>query len=178
MKVTVGVRWVPADLRERIRRSPEIVDAERYNLLDELRAEGTAAGTEEAPVDRSTLRQSLAPGHSQTMSVTRATRAIIGSKLPYAGAQEDAELHTVRRTWWPPMEPIRDWVRRKRAAFGVSSETEINRVAYFVRKKIALQGIRPKRYLAAAYEAIVQAAPRAVEAAAKRIVERLGLKWG
>jgi len=176
MKMSMKVRFTPADVQKKILAHPEILREERYNLLDMLRAEGVNAASRAAPEDRRTLRDSLFPTHPQTFTETTQEKATIGSKLIYAGPQEDASKYTQRKKWWPPHEPIRDWVYRNRGSFGVNTEEDINRIAFFVRRKIAFQGIEPKNYLKAGLEAVIKVAPRAVELTAEKLLQRLGLK--
>ncbi len=164
MRLNVTIRWTPADFPGRFGRYRSVIETGVSNLVKALLMVGVREATREAPIDRRRLRDSLGPGASQSFSRAYPTYATLGSRLIYAGAQEDADQFTARKRWWPPFEPIREWVRRKRGAFGISSAAEIGRVAAAIRRKIALRGIRPKRYL--------QAGMRAVEREASGLAER------
>lgn len=157
-------------------RHPEILAEERRNLLETLMWVGVRASNQAAPNDRDGLRQSLFPGAADTFTVLENTRATIGSKLIYAGAQEDASEYTSRKKWWPPSQPIEDWVRRNAGKLGVTDESDVERVAFFVRAKIAFQGIEPKRFMQKGYQAVLDKLSSALELTANRLMERLGLK--
>lgn len=180
MKFRARIRFEPPEVQQTMQQHPEIIADERKNLLEMLQMEGVRAASEAAPVHKRPLRDSLFPGRmdsaTELLPGSRPTRATVGSKLIYAGPQEDAAAYTARKKWWPPHEPIRDWVRLNHAKFGVSSDSEINRVAFFIRRKIATQGIKPKNYLAAGFDRVVEIAPRAVTEAAKNIIRKLGFR--
>ena len=51
----------------------------------------------------------------------------------------------------PPLQPIEDWVRRKRGDLGVK-DSEIKKVARAIQMKIAKYGTDPKPFLRPAYD--------------------------
>lgn len=170
MKFDLQIKWNPKSVINRMKKSPEIINDEMYDLLDTLRVQGTRAAEKKAPDDRSGLRQSLYPG-PKSFSVTTVVHAVIGSKLPYAAAQDQGT-----RPFWTPVQPIKDWVHRNNEKFGISKrESEVNRVTYFVRRKIARHGIKGKHYLNAGLNAVRRHTPRAVREAVDKIIRRLGL---
>jgi len=167
----IKIIYKPMDIEKKLKEGEDVVKDELRNTLETLREETTSRATKKAPVDRSTLRRSLQPGHAQTLTKTLQTKAIVGSKLVYAAPHEYGT-----RPFWPPHKPIKKWVWRNRGKFGVKTHSEASRVVYFVRKKIAQKGIREKRYLRDALEETIRRAKRVVEHHANRILERLGLK--
>lgn len=55
---------------------------------------------------------------------------------------------------WPPVDAIRNWVRRNRVKIGLgrkSKDSEINSVAYLIGRKIHEKGIAPSPYLMPAF---------------------------
>lgn len=88
-----------------------------------------------APVDRGALRASILP---EVVTMNRRVEGVVGSNLKYAPAQE---LGT--RPFWPPFQPIYEWVRRKRLATGAA----IYAVAKGVQRSIARRGIKGKLFL-------------------------------
>lgn len=58
-------------------------------------------------------------------------------------APHAAPIENGTRPFWPPSKPLEEWVLRKGLA---DSPKEAKRIAFLVRKKIAEQGIAPRRY--------------------------------
>jgi hypothetical protein len=88
-----------------------------------------------APVDRGILRASILP---EVVTMSKTVEGVVGSNLKYAPPQE---LGT--RPFWPPFQPIYEWVRRKRMATGAN----IYAVAIGVQRAIARRGIKAKLFL-------------------------------
>lgn len=88
-----------------------------------------------APVDRGVLRASIMP---EVVTMSKTVEGVVGSNVKYAPAQE---LGT--RPFWPPFQPIYEWVRRKRMATG----SAIYAVAKGVQRGIAVRGIKGKLFL-------------------------------
>lgn len=95
----------------------------------------TRSGRENAPVDRGQLRASIIP---EVKSMGIVVHGIVGSNRIYAAPQE---LGT--RPFWAPLQPLIEWVTRKRIATGAA----VYAVAKGVQRKIARSGIKAKRYL-------------------------------
>jgi len=179
MKLTMRIEYTPRDLRQRLEAGQGVINEELVGSLTTMREKVTAVATKFAPVDRRGLRTSLQPGRTDTYTTTDVARkrALVGSKLPYAAVHEFGRDDG----WWPPRQPIRDWVYRNRRKFGVgggkAGQREVDRIAYLVRRKIARRGIKGKHYLQRALESIFPAfARRALQQAAEAILKRLGLK--
>lgn len=73
-----------------------------------------------------------------------------GFRLQFgANAPHAIYVHEGTRPHWPPVKPIRSWVRKK-----LSPPTdEIDQVTFLVRRKISIHGTRPKPFLAVAVRA-------------------------
>jgi hypothetical protein len=159
----------PPDLILRLANGSRLVDDEAYEMLLRLHEIGASTGAAAAPYETGTLGESLFLGGPSTASIVTPTRAVIGSNLPYFGAQEDALEHTARGVWWPPSEPIEAWVMRK----GLADDQDVQTVAYWIRRKIATVGITPHHFMRAALGAVESAVPFEAESMAERVAERI-----
>ena len=173
--IRVRVTWVPPDTAARLAASPTIVPRSMLRMMERLQVTGLRASSTKAPVDKRHLRDSLYPGRPGSASMVSPFRMLMGSNLPYAGAQEDAARFTARKKWRPPYAAIKDWVRRRRLNLGVEAR-DVARVAWAIRNKIATKGIRPKHYMQAGFEAILAVLPREVERTADEMLKEAGLK--
>lgn len=88
-------------------------------------------------VDRGTLRNSV---ETRTTAKGTITVAITAPHAPYI---EDGT-----RPFWPPLQPLIDWVRRKGLADG---EGEVVSIARAVQHTIATRGIQPRHYMRKAF---------------------------
>ncbi len=159
----------PPDLEIRLKRGYEFVEEESYRMMMRLHEIGSSVARSSAPSESGALGESLPLGGPDSRSFVTAHRAVIGSNLPYVGAQEDALAHTGPGVWWPPSEPIEAWVMRK----GMADIEDAESVAYLVRRKIATQGITPHLFMEAGYEAVAAAAPIEAETLAEIVAARI-----
>jgi hypothetical protein len=88
-----------------------------------------------APVDRGVLRASIMP---DVVTMNKTVEGVVGSNVIYAAAQE---LGT--KPFWPPLQPLVEWVKRK----GMASGAAIYAVAKGVQRAIARRGIKAKLFL-------------------------------
>ena len=173
--IRVRVTWVPDDVPGRLLAAPQVMSTCMRRLMERVQVVGLRASSTKAPVDKRHLRDSLYPGRPGTASMVSPFRMLLGSNLPYAGAQEDAARFTTRKKWRPPYAAIKDWVRRRRLNLGVEAK-DVARVAWAICNKIATKGIRPKHYMQAGFEAILAVLPREVERTADEMLKEAGLK--
>lgn len=111
-----------------------------------------------APRDRGKLRRSIRGRPAQFKGSSVRSRITIGEK--YGKWQEEGT-----NPFWPPTAPIREWVRRKglhrklpgfaARADGTRRRISLSRrleaMTHMVRRSIAEHGIRPKRFMARAW---------------------------
>lgn len=159
---TVEMRMNPPDLLMRLAKGSELVGDEAYSMLRRLHEIGADAAAAAAPHEFGTLGDSLHLGGPSTASVVTATMAIIGSRLPYFGAQEDS---AGGQAWWPPAAPIEAWVARK----GLAGDDDVETVAFWIRRKIASVGITPHHFMRTGFAVVNGAIPFEAEALAQRV---------
>lgn len=71
--------------------------------------------------------------------VTVGTNVKTATGYPYAvGVHEGTTPH------WPPSAPMREWVRRK---LNITNERDLARAAYFIRKKISVEGTKAHPFM-------------------------------
>lgn len=88
-------------------------------------------------VDRGELRNSVA-----TVEVPQG--ALVQVQAPHAPPIEHGA-----RPFWPPLEPIKQWVLRK----GLTSDAdEAKQIAYRIASKFSKEGIAPRHYFAKAWD--------------------------
>lgn len=80
--------------------------------------------------------------------------ARISVDAPHAAVVENGT-----RPFWPPLQPLEDWARRK---FGVDDD-EAEEIAVAVQRKIAMFGIEPRHYFRRAMTVIRKFVPIEVE---------------
>lgn len=90
-------------------------------------------------VDRGQLRRSVR--ESEILEFGKPVGSHVYMDAPHAAIIEEGT-----RPFWPPMEPILEWVIRKRLASGDDAVD----VANAVRVAISKRGIKPRRYFAKA----------------------------
>lgn len=114
-----------------------------------------------APIDRGGLRASIVP---DVITESNSFIGIVGSNKVYAPAQE---LGT--KPFWPPLQPLIEWVRRKGLATGGH---QVYAVAKGVQRAIARRGIRPKEFLTQAVEQNQEKIFKIFEGAVDRIIKQ------
>jgi len=99
-------------------------------------------------VIREELHQTMPHPAIATGELARSTKvdllhdgAIVGMDAPHAAIIEEGA-----RPHFPPLQPLRDWVRVKGFA---SDPDEVDSIAYAVAKKISKRGIEPRHYFKA-----------------------------
>ena len=95
---------------------------------------------EKGIIDESTLLKS---SHGPIRSKGK---RVINYAVPYADSIEFGRLPGSQ----PPVDPIKNWVRRK---LGVKDEKEVNRIAWAIATDIKKNGLLPMPYLQPAIEA-------------------------
>ncbi len=95
------------------------------------------------PVDTGLLKSSIGIQGSKLLWK-------VGSATPYAFRVE----HGTPPGHWPKYEDILGWVKRKQEVLGISRRA-IPRVAYKVRWKIGLRGIKPRPYMLPAMKSVI-----------------------
>lgn len=82
-----------------------------------------------------------------------------------AGVAHAVYVHEGTKPHWPPVAPIREWVRKK---LGIADRAQIRRVAFLVARKIARSGTRPKPFLDVPFQAALKGLQPRIEAAYAR----------
>ncbi len=100
----------------------------------------------------------------------RLARSVEHSDLPRGGrlmvdAPHAAVMEWGARPFWPPLQPLIDWAKRK---FGVD-EDEAEEIAEAVQRKIAMFGIEPRHYFATAMVRVRKLIPIEVESELSKI---------
>jgi len=111
--------------------SEDILRRHRKRLMDAASV-GFAHSQQMVPQDRGTLAQTAFPPEF------RGDDVFFGYTQPYAEAMEEGT-----RPYYPPIEPLKAWARRKGLPEGV---------AYAVQQKIGQEGIDAQPYLEPAAE--------------------------
>lgn len=163
------IEYRPKGFIRGLARADHIRRDESLRLMKKLQYIGASAASKAAPADRRRLRDSLFVGRANSASLVRESEAIVGSKLVYAGAQEDAAKWTKRKRWFPPIAALETWVVRKR----IASKEEARSVAFLVARSIARKGIKPKHYMVAAKGKVTAEAPKQFRVMTENIAKRI-----
>ncbi len=162
MRLEAKVVFTPTDLARRLLQAEEIVAEEMGAALDDLAGQVERGAKRKAPKDRGDLSRKITIGKPAPAVRT------IGANVPQAAPMEYGT-----RPHWPPVTPIREWVWRNRAKFGVSTRPQAERVAFMVGRAIARRGLKERRYLRASLAQVIQGARETVMLYARRLVKRV-----
>lgn len=114
------------------------IDEKLDEIVDEVFADSQVIIVDKNIIDEGTLLKS---GNIQREFLSKT----ITYSVPYADVMEFGRLPGSM----PPVDPIKDWVRRKGLA---TEEKDVNRIAWAVAKDIEKNGMEPRPYLGPATE--------------------------
>jgi hypothetical protein len=163
----IKLEWSPKDVQKKLGQSKEITEEAMKAGMNELMKFGTQKAQMFAPKYSGQTRGSLDPLSPYSLAKATPTEAVIGTKY-YIGVVR--EFGT--KPFWPPQESVAKWVRDK----GIASGSEAERVAFFVRKKIAQKGIKGKHFIWGGAQEAMKKATEIMEQAAEKLLKGLGLK--
>ncbi|MGE4334583.1 MAG: hypothetical protein AB7E55_01230 [Pigmentiphaga sp.] len=164
------VIWRPREFLRRLREHRGILDAARTKMLTlsqlEIRNNIVKAITDAKTIDRGLMRASFSPGHPMTATrFLSASRAAVGSRVHYA-----IYMDRGTRPHWPPVQPIREWVKRKRIAIG---EEQVKQVAFLISRKIARFGIKGRHFMKAGLENSLERVKELAREMATSVIEAI-----
>lgn len=110
---------------------------------------GLQAAESKVRVRKGTLRDSLKIGHRNTSSFLGKDGFSIGSNLPYARVQDNAERWGIKPAW-PNVTALRTWV----ASAVQPPANELDSVTYLIGRKLSTTSPKPTNYLEYAAERI------------------------
>lgn len=151
-----------AQLEQAFRQAPEIVRQEIGTFMHAATQHLRSEVVDRTPAAMGTLRASI---HGSVERMADGVLGVVGTAQPYA---VPVELGT--KPHFPPVQALEDWVRQKLGVQGA----EVRRVAYLVARKISKTGTKGHFMFRDALEANRAEVQRQFDAAAARIVARIG----
>lgn len=149
-------------LQQAFARAPEIVEEEMQRYLAEATMHLRTEVVDRTPAAMGTLRASI---HTDFSVSGSQILGVVGTAQPYA---VPVELGT--RPHFPPVQALEDWVRQK---LGLSGK-EAHSVAFLIARKISKKGTKGHFMFRDAFQANAGEVQRQFDAAAARIVARIG----
>ena len=150
----------PKDLLEHFDNPEPILKKALHPFFVQLQKVGAEAASKAAPKYKGALQKSFFIGGAGTASSVSDYEMTVGTKLPYAKAQDSGQ----KPGKWPAPLPMRNWVQDV-----IKPGPDLENVVFLVARKIHDKGFHGHNFMEAGFKAVEKAIP--VEG--RKFVERL-----
>lgn len=149
LNVTFSCETTPKDVEKQLAALGKHTEEEKLKMFKALYDIGLQAAESKVRVRKGTLRDSLKIGHRHSSSFLNKGGFAIGSNLPYARAQDNAERWGIKPAW-PNVVALRSWV----SSVVKPPTPELDSVTYLIGRKLSTTSPKPTNYLEYAAERI------------------------